>query len=147
MSSPSQLLITRKRLVYSRAGRINADCHLLQRPYTNLNIQEILIFVTYTIFNIPLNVYWQEWLEGTFPGSKPAASPAKENVGKNEKSTGTKQVTDYKNIAIKFALDQTVGAAVNITLFIAGVGALKGMGRDEILQSIKRVCFANTLLL
>lgn len=119
----------------------------IQKPFTNLDLHEILVFVTYAVLNTPLNVYWQHWLEDTFPGTKPVAVPVKdedpdekpESVGVRDRM-GVKEVTDYKNIAIKFALDQTVGAVFNIVLFIVGIGALKGEGRQHILASIRRVC-------
>lgn len=46
---------------------------------------------------------------------------------------------DVKNTAIKFALDQSVGAAFNIFLFVAGVGMLKGLGYKEIVEALKKV--------
>ena len=50
-----------------------------------------------------------------------------------------KQKIDIKNTAIKFALDQTLGAMFNTVLFIAGIGALKGMDANRVIESIKRV--------
>jgi protein Mpv17 len=118
-----------------------------QKPYANLNLHETLIFVTFAVLNTPLNVYWQEWLEDAFPGTQPVAVTVKdshepekpESVGAKDRMA-VKEVTDYKNIAIKFALDQTVGAVFNIVLFIAGIGALKGEAGHRILGSIRRVC-------
>lgn len=112
---------------------------IYQMPYTALNTREILIFVAYTILNTPLNVLWQDWLEATFPGSTnppvDASAPSKEKDKPPEKKK-----LDIKNTAIKFALDQTVGAVFNIVLFVAGVGMLKGLSLDEIIQALKEVC-------
>jgi len=50
-----------------------------------------------------------------------------------------KQKIDIKNTAIKFALDQTLGAMFNTVLFIAGIGALKGMDANRVIELIKKV--------
>ena len=44
-----------------------------------------------------------------------------------------------KNTAIKFFIDQTVGATVNTLLFIVGMGALKGFSGEEIVGAVKEV--------
>ena len=51
----------------------------------------------------------------------------------------SKRKIDVKNTVIKFVLDQTLGATFNTVLFIAGIGALKGMGTNKIVESIKKV--------
>ena len=55
-----------------------------------------------------------------------------------DKSSGKRKI-DFKNTVIKFALDQTLGATFNTIFFIAGIGALKGMGTKRIIESIKKV--------
>lgn len=44
---------------------------------------------------------------------------------------------NIKNTAIKFCLDQTVGAAVNTILFIAGIALLRGHSLESIQQDIQ----------
>ena len=46
---------------------------------------------------------------------------------------------NLRNTAAKFALDQTLGAWVNTILFIAGVGALKGLRGQEIVEAVQNV--------
>ena len=46
---------------------------------------------------------------------------------------------NIKNTAIKFALDQTLGAVVNNLLFISGIGALRGESVRTILSSVQTV--------
>lgn len=46
---------------------------------------------------------------------------------------------NLKNTAIKFALDQTIGAAFNITLFVASIGILKGLSYDQIVEALRKV--------
>lgn len=44
-----------------------------------------------------------------------------------------------KNTAIKFALDQTLGAAVNNALFIVGIAFLKGQSAETALSALQKV--------
>jgi len=46
---------------------------------------------------------------------------------------------NVRNTAIKFALDQTLGAVINTVLFIAGMGMLRGAPTEQIAASVKRV--------
>ena len=105
------------------------------------NIDPITIaqFVVYTIVNIPINYYWQNLLEAAFPSSKPApVTQPSEKKGK--KTSNEKTTVDVRNTLIKFACDQTIGAVINIPLFIATIGATKGQGLEQILTTIQRVC-------
>lgn len=102
-------------------------------------------FVLFTALSTPPNVLWQEFLEDVFPGQKklpPAASktpngekPANDVVKDKaqEKSAGM----DWKNVFMKFLLDQTVGGVVNTVLFIAGMKALNGAGSQEIKAAVQ----------
>jgi hypothetical protein len=54
-------------------------------------------------------------------------------------NVGKEQVLDVKNTVIKFLMDQTVGAAFNIPLFIGIIGMLKRQSMDQILTTIQRV--------
>ena len=53
-----------------------------------------------------------------------------------ESSSGT------RNFAIKFLLDQTAGALLNITLFIVSINLVKGEGPTRIWELIEEVCFS-----
>ncbi|KAK4964339.1 hypothetical protein LTR66_012340 [Elasticomyces elasticus] len=45
------------------------------------------------------------------------------------------------NTAVKFALDQTLGAAFNTVLFIAGIGALRGHSFDAVKGAVLKDFF------
>jgi hypothetical protein len=95
---------------------------------------------------VPINVVWQEWLERKFPSSVAAPTPAvSEKQGKGEKQTTPakqeKGKISVRNTLVKFATDQTVGAAFNIPLFLAVIGATKGQSQQMILQNIQEVSF------
>lgn len=52
------------------------------------------------------------------------------------KDTAPKKL-NVKNTAIKFALDQTIGAVANTVLFIAGISALRGQPLEQIISNVK----------
>ncbi|KAL9053085.1 MAG: hypothetical protein Q9162_005007 [Coniocarpon cinnabarinum] len=49
----------------------------------------------------------------------------------------TKRGLDYRNTAIKFLLDQTLGALVNTILFVGGIAGLKGEGREAVFAHVR----------
>lgn len=58
---------------------------------------------------------------------------------KLERKHQPKKKLNIKNTAIKFSLDQTLGAVFNTVLFIAGIGALRGEGLGKIISSVRSV--------
>ncbi|KAK8251581.1 hypothetical protein IWZ00DRAFT_570189 [Phyllosticta capitalensis] len=108
-------------------------------------------FVLCTVISTPPNVLWQEYLEEAYPGNTPPPSQnkdkeksgkTKDEKSKQKRSNGAGPVVDegernYWNMFMKFFLDQTVGAFVNIVLFVATIRALNGSGSDEIIAAIK----------
>jgi hypothetical protein len=76
-------------------------------------------------------------LEGWFPSSKAASA---ETPVKGEKQSVTKkQGLDVTNTLAKFALDQTIGALINIPMFIGIMGMLKGESIDQIVNTVQHV--------
>ncbi|KAE9975510.1 hypothetical protein BLS_002564 [Venturia inaequalis] len=103
----------------------------------SLNINPILQFVTYSILNTPLNCYWQDFIESAFPSNVTTDVEVPNKTDEKAKALQRKQVFSVKNTLIKFALDQTLGAAVNIPLFIGIIGMTKGQSLDTITNSVK----------
>jgi protein Mpv17 len=97
-----------------------------------------LHFVTYAIINTPINCVWQDQLEAWFPSSTPAVveKPTKES---SEKPVAKKQGLNITNTLAKFILDQSVGALINIPLFIGVMGMLKGQNVDQIVNTVQEV--------
>jgi len=62
------------------------------------------------------------------------AASAKADYG----NATTDKRLNVRNTAIKFALDQTLGAVINTILFIAGMGMLRGAPTEQITTSVKR---------
>jgi len=68
---------------------------------------------------------------------KEKEKPATEIV--KDKAVQAKGSTNVKNTITKFLLDQTVGALFNVVAFIAGIGAMKGKGRGQIVEDVTSV--------
>jgi protein Mpv17 len=98
----------------------------------------VIHFVTYAILNTPINCVWQDLLEGWFPSSTPAAAE-KPVKGQSEKPVVKKQGLNVTNTLAKFALDQSIGALINIPLFIGIMGMLKGQSVDQIINTVQEV--------
>ncbi|KAL5604833.1 hypothetical protein BROUX41_001829 [Berkeleyomyces rouxiae] len=81
-------------------------------------------FVLFAVLNTPPNFLWQVWLEDMFP-SYHAAPPAPKSTADTKPPAPSKPRLNVRHTAIKFVLDQTVGAAVNTLLFSVVMGALK----------------------
>ncbi|WEW56019.1 hypothetical protein PRK78_001454 [Emydomyces testavorans] len=89
-------------------------------------------YVLYGIINTPLNCLWQEYLEHKFP-----AQDANRSKKENRKQPSGGRMS--RNLAIKFGLDQTVGAVMNIVLFIFVRDVLNGIPVSRIWQGIIKV--------
>ncbi|KAM3511179.1 hypothetical protein MY11210_005169 [Beauveria gryllotalpidicola] len=93
---------------------ILAQCITAYRQEEPFSIDWIPVF-QYLLFNVistPPNFLWQELIEASFPSHpKPAARPKKTD------DKPAPPALSKRNTAIKFLLDQTVGAAVNTLLF------------------------------
>lgn len=111
------------------AGLSNILAQAIQAYRTDqpisLDYGTLLQFVVFSLVATPPNVLWQEYLEEKFPADQI-----------DEKGTKT---LHKRNTAVKFVLDQTIGAIVNSFLFIAGMGALKGKDSLTIWDDCQRV--------
>lgn len=120
-----------------------------------------MVFVAFSIISCPPNYLWQAWLEATFPGYTESLTPAEKEklvdetvVGQSTATEKTglqtrdvnkaavtsksapnpqkaKQQLSISNTAIKFILDQSVGAAVNTIMFIMGIAMLRGQSLES----------------
>ena len=90
-----------------------------------LDVFPLLHFVLFALLNTPPNFLWQQFLEDKFPAYSLADDGAKR--------------LNKPNTAKKFALDQTVGAAINTLLFIAVIGAFRGKDGATLLADCQKV--------
>ncbi|KAJ3467293.1 hypothetical protein MRS44_004857 [Fusarium solani] len=89
--------------------RVGSAHHGLQnRVRCRDRLDPVFQFLLFNLICTPPNFMWQDFLETTFPAHpKP----------KSSKEKNTKPKLSVRNTAIKFLLDQTVGAALNTLLF------------------------------
>ncbi|KAF2839759.1 integral membrane protein-like protein [Patellaria atrata CBS 101060] len=148
---PSITVQTAQAAVLSATSNILAQALTAYRENKTfqLALEPIYKFVLFTILNTPINILWQRYLEETFPGSKPASStpPAQtKEVGEKDayknKAVASKDVASKRNIATKFLLDQTIGAAFNTALFFIGMGLLNGNTWEQCISTMKRDSFS-----
>ena len=112
----------------AQAALLSATSNLIaQGAAAYQSDQPLIKYVAYGILNTPVNVVWQQFLENRFPG-KPRVVKEAETP-----SAGT------KNVLIKFALDQSVGAVFNIVLFIVASSAMNGSGTANIMKAVRQV--------
>ncbi|KAL4904707.1 hypothetical protein BDW74DRAFT_28008 [Aspergillus multicolor] len=137
------------------------DQYRKDKPFT-LNTLALLQFITYGILIVPINHYWQRWLEITFPGflfettAKATPAPRLSPSHFPSLSAGTSEIIEVKeklvpsapkwkpasslssrrrrifNFGMKFLLDGTVGGIFNIILFVALINLLKGESLERV---------------
>ncbi|KAL4912210.1 hypothetical protein BDW62DRAFT_26384 [Aspergillus aurantiobrunneus] len=147
------------------------DQYKKDKPFS-LNVLAFLQFITYGIIIVPINHYWQRWLEVTFPGflfqatdtralsssspgslpvSVPTSSRGDDVVEVKEKIVSTSPPPSGKrrrifNFSLKFLLDLSVGGVLNIFLFVALINLLKGASFDRtwelVLEDFKPIMIA-----
>jgi protein Mpv17 len=103
------------------------------KPFS-LDLLALLKYVAFGILNTPPNALWQQFLENKFP-----SAPEKPHAKKSDEKSPQQANNGTRNIAIKFGLDQTVGAVMNILLFLVATNAMNGASADEITTAVKRV--------
>ncbi|KAJ4140283.1 hypothetical protein NW768_001640 [Fusarium equiseti] len=125
---PPVVMATIQSAALGGIANILAQAITAYRAGTDVVIDWVPVF-QFLLFNVlctPPNFYWQDFLESTFP-AHPGESP-KSKDPKSAKMTQPK--LSVRNTLIKFALDQTVGAAVNTLLFSTYVHALRSAIKD-----------------
>lgn len=98
------------------------------------NIPALLIF---TLLSTPPNFLWQQWMESKFPGYK----VQKVKVDDDGKGVEVEEKLNVRNTLVKFGLDQTVGAVVNVGAYIGGTRLLRGVPAVTCWDAVKEVCF------
>lgn len=85
-------------------------------------------FALWCLLSTPPNFNWQLWLEDKFPGRNP--NPAAHAVDRKDPAAVPPPTEEgslnIRNTAIKFLLDQTIGAALNTVAFIIFMQLFRG---------------------
>ncbi|MCJ1387392.1 hypothetical protein MMC18_000235 [Xylographa bjoerkii] len=106
-----------------------------------LDFIAILQYLTSTLLLTPLNFKWQEYLEATFPGYPVEKGKQKMKVDDDGKGVVVEKKLDLRNTAIKFTLDQTVGAAINTGLFLVIIKLLRGGSPNNCVEAVREVLY------
>lgn len=96
---------------------------LIARFLTSSPPPDIPSLLLYTIISTPPNFLWQQYIESKFPGYK----LQKIEVDDGGKGVEVEKALDARNTLVKIGLDQTIGAVVNVTAYIGGTRALRGV--------------------
>lgn len=97
-------------------------------------------FILFAILSTPPNFLWQSWLESHFPGYTSKKATSNQELQKRSESKNAAESPKSLNVgntAIKFFLDQTLGATVNTLLFIAGIDAMRGRSANTIVTDCR----------
>lgn len=102
-----------------------------------------LHFVLIALLTTPPNYLWQQFLENTFPAtcpSKKEKSNDGDGMAASEHENGGLNVA---NTAVKFLLEQSLGATANTVIFVVVMGMFKGLSITEIVLAVRNVswCF------
>ena len=76
-------------------------------------------------------------MESKFPGYK----VQKVEVDDGGKGVEVEERLNVRNTLVKFGLDQTVGAVVNVGVYIGGTRLLRGVPAGTCWDAVKEVCF------
>jgi len=129
-----------------------------------LDFVAILQYLITCLILTPPNFLWQEYLEKTFPGFPIQKGKQKMKVDEDgnvrvaaiaftvkwltlRQGVFEEQRLNKKNTAIKFTLDQTVGATVNNIMFLGLISALRGkslFGCFEKISEVSPACDQST---
>ncbi|TVY46324.1 hypothetical protein LOCC1_G008477 [Lachnellula occidentalis] len=149
MASPPLVNATIQACILGAISNLTAQliaAYKADAPYT-IDFTPIIQFVIFSALNTPPNFVWQSFLESAFPShylvpSTAAISAASTN---NEKELDREEKTDsllepklsLQNTAIKFTLDQTIGATINTLIFSLFVAGFKGATVEQAVNAAK----------
>ena len=103
-------------------GTANLVAQLSQPRPKGLDYFRILQFVIFGLISAPINTHWQHYLEEKFPTKMSAPDSDTKRLNQNDRSfaknTAGESSISWLNVAIKLALDQTLGLFVLNVIFL-----------------------------
>lgn len=117
-------------------------CSALVAKFLTPKEPPIVALVIFSVLATPPNFQWQQYLEWKLPAY---------DIEKHESDTKVKGGTpagrgvtvkrrlNITNTLLKVVIDQTLGAVINVALYLGGVRALQGVPLSECLQVVKEV--------
>ena len=113
---------------------------LITKSFTT-NDPPVVALVLFSLFNTPLNYIWQQFIESKFP----AYTLAKVEVDDGGKGVEVEKKLNLVNTLIKFCLDQSIIAVINVSLFLGGTRFLQGVPLDLCWAVVKDVSDASKM--
>ncbi|KAL4940264.1 hypothetical protein BDV06DRAFT_197030 [Aspergillus oleicola] len=89
------------------------DQYKRDKPFS-LNLLALLQFITYGVIIVPINHYWQRWLEITFPGFLFQASDPSTSPGPSGSSIGTPSLPLTRSRAGTMSMSHSRGVGVDV---------------------------------
>ncbi|MCJ1311270.1 hypothetical protein MMC25_004941 [Agyrium rufum] len=118
-----------------RSGGLPGEPSLLNP--LGLDFVPIVHFLIYSLLSTPPNYLWQQYLEKQFPGYPTGKRKQKIKVDDDGKGVIVEKKLDLTNTAIKFLLDQSLGALVNTVAFLTVIKALRGGSPGECIRTVQ----------
>ncbi|KAL4963915.1 uncharacterized protein BDV14DRAFT_201402 [Aspergillus stella-maris] len=118
------------------------DQYKRDKPFS-LNITALLQFITYGVIIVPINHYWQRWLEITFPGflfqsnNDPATSPAGAGAGAGPSGSGVETPSLPFSRSRAGTLSHSRGIGIGGSVDLVEV-------KEKLVPSSTRKAFANS---
>ena len=108
---------------------------LIARFLTSSPPPDIPSQLLYSVIATSPNFLWQQYIESKFPGY----TTKKVSVDDGGKGVEVEKKLNWRNTLIKMALDQTLGALVNVAAYIGGTRALRGVPLQECWDVVREV--------
>lgn len=117
-------------------------CSALVATFLTPKDPPIVALVVFSLLSTPLNYKRQQYLEWQLPGYHVQKQESSRDVKGGEPAGGgvtIKKKLNVTNTLVKVAIDQTIGAVINVALHLGVVSVLQGMPLRECLQVVKEV--------
>lgn len=108
---------------------------LIARFLTSSPPPDIPALLLYTLLSTPPNFLWQQYIESKFPGY----TLEKVEVDDGGKGVEVEKKLDMNNTMAKIALDQSIGAIVNVAAYIGVTRLLRGVPPAVCWDAVKEV--------
>ncbi|KAL8719150.1 MAG: hypothetical protein Q9225_003812 [Loekoesia sp. 1 TL-2023] len=115
-------------------------CSALVAKFLSSKDPPIVALVIFSVLATPPNYQWQQYLEQKLPAYDVEKHEPDADIKGGTPGGGgvmVKRRLNVTNTLLKVVIDQTLGAVVNVALYLGGVRALQGVPLSECLQVVK----------
>ena len=108
---------------------------MIARFFTSSPPPDIPSLLLYTVLSTPPNFLWQQYIESKLPGY----TLKDVKVDDGGKGVEMEKKLNWRNTLVKMGLDQTIGAVINVSAYIGGTRALRGVPLEQCWAIIEEV--------